>query len=222
MPRRTVGRARCSVRPLLAMLSQQSTVSPPTPAARRCIEPAPSQPRVERGRSRRRDPPDIGMGEVELAGRRIVAVALLGDRQGDDPRRRGRDPGEQGSSLLGRQQRLADDADHARPLVRPVVLDQRVEAVLRPERVAHGRAAQARPADRPGSRRHGERALGEDRLVRAVEGAEAEVDDADVGIERGRPAAEPRGETSRRVWRERRSILLASVLILIVGGALPC
>ncbi len=94
------------------------------------------------------------------------------------------------SALLGREQRLADDADHARPLVRAVVLDQGVEAILRPERVAHGRAAQARPADRPGSGRHRERALGEDRLMRAMEGAEAQVDDADVGVERrgGRPS----------------------------------
>ena len=70
----------------------------------------------------------------------------------------------------------------------PVILDQGVEAILRPERVAHGGAAQARAADRPGPRGDGERALGEDRLMRAVKRAEAEMDDADWGLEcrRGR------------------------------------
>ena len=130
------------------------------------------------------------MGGVDLARRRIVAVALLGDGEGDDPRRGGGDPGEQDSPSSG-----ANSASRMTPttLARSsvaVVLDQRVEAILRPERVAHGRAAQARPADRPGSGRHGERALREDRLVRAMEGAEAQMDDADVGFERrvGRPS----------------------------------
>ena len=130
--------------------------------------------------------PDVGVVGVEIAGRRVVAVALLGDGEGDDPGRRCREPGEQGPALLGREQRLAEHPDHGRHLVHPVVLDHAVEAVLRPERVAHGGAAQARPADRPRSRRVRERALGQDRLVRAVEGAEAEVDDADLGVERGR------------------------------------
>ena len=82
------------------------------------------------------------------------------------------------------------NTDHARSLVRAVVLDQGVEAILRPERVTHGRTAQARPADRPGSGRHRERTLGQDRLVRTMEGAEAQMDDADVGVERrvGRPS----------------------------------
>ena len=130
--------------------------------------------------------PDVGVAGVEIAGRRVVAVALLGDGEGDDPGRRRREPGEQGPALLGRPQRLAQHPDHGRRLLHPVVLDHAVEAVLRPERVAHGGAAQARPADRPRARRVRERTLGQDRLVRAVEGAEAEVDDADLGLERGR------------------------------------
>ena len=67
----------------------------------------------------------------------------------------------------------------------PVILDQGIEAILRPERVAHSSAAQAGTADRPGTRDDSERALGDDRLMRAMKGTEAEVDNADVGVEDG-------------------------------------
>ena len=75
--------------------------------------------------------PDVGMGEVEIAGRRVVAVALLGDGERDDPRRRRREAGEQGLGLRRREQRLVEDADHARRLLGAVILDHGVEAVLR-------------------------------------------------------------------------------------------
>ena len=89
------------------------------------------------------------MVEVELSGGRMVAVALLGDSERHDPRRRGGEAGEEQLWLLGCEQRLAEDSDHARLLVRAVALDQRVEIVLRAERLAHGGTAQARPADAP-------------------------------------------------------------------------
>ena len=132
------------MRPLLAMLSQQSTVSPPARATRRCIEPAhkPAEGRAWWVAARKVGP-DIRMGEIEITRRWVMTVALFRDGESDDPRRGGGDPGEQRVPIFGREERLAENADHAHPLVRAVVLDQRVETILRPERVAHGSAAQA-------------------------------------------------------------------------------
>ena len=129
---------------------------------------------------------DIGMGEIEITRRRVMTVALLGDGERHEPRRLSRKPGEQDRPLLRRPQRLAKDPDDARLLVDPVILEQGVEAILRPERVAHSSAAQAGTADRPGTRDDSERALGDDRLMRAMKGTEAQVDNADVGVERRR------------------------------------
>ena len=126
------------------------------------------------------------MVEVELAGGRMVAVALLGDGERHDPCRRGGEAGEEQLWLLGCEQRLAEHSDHARLLVRAVALDQRVEIVLRAERLAHGGTAQARPADAPRSGHICERPLGEDGLMRAVKRAQSQVSDADVGVERRR------------------------------------
>ena len=77
-----------------------------------------------------------------------------------------------------------------------------VEPVLLGERVDHAAAAAACPADAPGPRLDRQRILRVDGLVRAVEGAQAEVDDADLQVPRvhagrrdlaRRPEAQPHG-----------------------------
>ena len=129
------------------------------------------------------------MGQIEIAGRRVVAVALLGHGERDDPRRRCCEPGQESLGLRRREQRLVQDADHGRRLVDAVILDHGVEAVLRFQRIADGRAAQARTADRPVARLDCKRSLRDHCLVRAVKGAKAQMDDPDPGFEcrRGRP-----------------------------------
>ena len=62
-----------------------------------------------------------------------------------------------------------------------------VEPVLLGQRVDHAAAAPARPADAPRAGLGGDGVLGVDGLVRTMEGAEAEVDDADLELARVDP-----------------------------------
>ena len=74
-----------------------------------------------------------------------------------------------------------DRADHARiPVAVRVLLDERVEAVLRREHLLDAPVAveHAHAADAPGALAALEQAVVEERLVGAVEAADADVHDA--------------------------------------------
>ena len=120
-----------------------------------------------------------GCAKIELPGRRIVAVALLGDGQRHDVHGGIGDAREHAVALGAEKQRLAHRADHARTRPRRALLEHRVEAILRRERVRRARRLEAHAADAP-VRIAREHAVGVDRLVRAVERAEPEMDDADA------------------------------------------
>ena len=138
---------------------------------------------------------DVGMRFVERGGRRIVAVALLGDGQRDDLHGRIAQAPQQRFRVFGRDQRLLERADHLQPLALGAAHRQRVEIVLRLERVAHRGRAQARADDAPAHVAGGERGLGVHRLMRALERADAEMHDA--GRDRGAVVAR-----ARDVWRK--------------------
>ena len=99
--------------PLCGRLSQQSDGERPAPCARAARRaPATSRPTaldaVRRDAARSCD--DVGMREIEPAGRRIVAVALLGDRQRDDRGRAGRRPARACTSCAVRRRGTAPRA----------------------------------------------------------------------------------------------------------------
>jgi hypothetical protein len=138
------------------------------------------------GGPRHRIGPEVGdhawVGLVELRGGGVEVVAALRDGERDDPRRLVRHLLDHRLGVVGREQVLGDRADHPR-LVGPVAaLDhQRVEAVLRVERLLHAPVGRHHPdpADAPVQRLalvH--EAIEVHRLVRAVEAAHAEVHDA--------------------------------------------
>jgi hypothetical protein len=119
----------------------------------------------------------VGRVDEQAVGARVAMIALLGDGQ-----RRDMDGGigerrDHPLGRLGRHQRVVDRSDQVPPAGRAALLDD-VEAVLRDERVADRRRPQRDADDAPAriARRH--RVVGIDRLVRAVERAEAEMDDA--------------------------------------------
>ena len=155
---------------------------------------------------------DVGVARVEAPAPRIVVVAGLGDRERDDVGALGREAVAQRVGLLGGHERLAHDAHHARAILLRPALEQREEPVLLGQRVDHRTAAPARPADAPRAGLGRDGVLGVDGLVRAVEGAEAEVHDADLQLARvhGRARdlvqgaeAEPHAAALRRARRAR-------------------
>ena len=122
---------------------------------------------------------DVGMREIERAGRGVVAVALLGHGQRDDVDARIGDAPHQRRRVGSGEERLAHRADHAQ---RDAILrarDHAVKPVLGRERRGGARRLHRNAEDAPAriGRQH---AVGEHRLMRAVECAEAQVDDADA------------------------------------------
>ncbi len=84
---------------------------------------------------------DLGMALIERAGRRVVAVALLGDGQRDHPGRGVGQTADDGRRILRGEQNFAHCAHDREPLRAGPALDHRVQAVLRHEPLAHrGRA----------------------------------------------------------------------------------
>ena len=91
-----------AIAPLSGRLSQVSTVKGAAPAARRRSRARTRKPGAERGACRVREVvDDVGMGAVQAAGGRVVAVALLGDGQGDDADVRVGHAGDDGLGVLG-------------------------------------------------------------------------------------------------------------------------
>ena len=113
----------------------------------------------------------------EAAGGGVVAVALLADGEADDAHARIGHAGEEPLAIRRHDEKLGDGADDAVAGALGAGDGQRVEAVLRGQRVAGGGAAQACGDDAP-RRVGGQQVVDHRRLVGAVEGADAEMDDA--------------------------------------------
>ena len=155
-----------------------SSVKGGAPAARRRCSAATIRPGAERGASAVGEVVhDVGMRLVQRAGRRVVAIALLGDGQRHDSYARVAHGCEDALDVHGRDQHLAHAADDAEPLAFAGAERLGVEAVLGGERVARVGASEAHADDAPGGVA-GQHIVGEDRLVRAVERADAEMHDA--------------------------------------------
>jgi hypothetical protein len=132
---------------------------------------------------------DVGMARIEAARRGLVAVALLGHRQRDDPRLARGEPLPDALAVFAGEEHLANAADDAPANSVRALLDRRVQALLRHEAVADAGCAQADATDAERAARVRDRVVGEDRLVRAMERADAEMHDADAepGRRVGRP-----------------------------------
>ena len=94
-------------RPLSGRLSQDSTVKGRS-ARRRAALPAraPESRAPSAAAGIGQVVEDVGWSRFSRAGRRIVAIALLGDRQRDDPDRRVRHAPQHGGGILGRDQHV--------------------------------------------------------------------------------------------------------------------
>ena len=121
---------------------------------------------------------DVGMTLVEIAGLRRVAVALLGDRQRDDARGRIGHARDQRGGFLGGDFACENRADDPVLGARAGTNGDRVEAILRGEGIARIRTAQAGADDSPIRGATGEEVVDHDRLVRPVERADSEMNDA--------------------------------------------
>ena len=192
-----------TTRPLCGRLSQQTTVNAPPPARRRASSAATRNPgalMAAPGCARSRTM--SGWLQVERSGRRIVAVTLLRDRQRDDVNSGIGNAREHAIALGPEEERFAQCADHTRPRAARVFLERRVEPVLRRQRARRVRRLEADAADTP-ARIALQHAVGVDRLVRAVEGAESEMHDADAKRRDVIAGAEPRPPEARRARRAR-------------------
>src|SRR5438132_3510820 len=147
--------------------------------------------------------PDAGMREVELAGRWIVAIAPFGNGERDDPRAGRGEARTHRVTLVAQEQHLAHAADHAAADAAWTLFDGRVEAILRRKPVANIRRAQAHAADPPGGGFQRQRIVAVNSGLRAMEGADAEMNDADVDGTRivGRPG-DGRGQRRQRTERK--------------------
>ena len=129
---------------------------------------------------------------VEVTSDVMEVIAALGDRQRHDARRGGSHQLDDALGIVRCVQVVDDGADDVSVVLAVRVLhDQRVQAVLRLERVAHAHVARhhADAADAPVHRQPGvHQTVHVHRLMRAVETAGAEVDDAhrDLGAVVGR------------------------------------
>jgi hypothetical protein len=120
---------------------------------------------------------DIGMFFVEPAGRRVVAIALLGDGQGDDTDLRRHHQPEQPLALLLGIEDGDDRADDFAIGARRVAHGERIEAVLRRQRVAGIGAPEARTDNAPFGR-GAEQPVDVGGHMGAVESADPQVHDA--------------------------------------------
>ncbi len=134
----------------------------------------------------------LGQGEVERTVRR-AAIALLGNREADEMACRRCDPLDDAVAVIGRDQHIGDSADHARLRACGRSLGQRVESVLRDKLLCHRCRPQRYAGNRPARVARVEAGIGIPGLVRPVERANAEMDDAVC-----RPAVECRHGHVRR------------------------
>ncbi len=131
---------------------------------------------------------------------RLVAVfervPALGDRQGENRKRRiGRPLGEQ-REVAGREHVVDDAADDARPRAIAVALDERVEVILRAQDIRHTAVTveDADPADTPVTPAARD-VVRVERHVRTMKASDAEVEDA---RDEGGPVEARHRHTERR------------------------
>ena len=115
---------------------------------------------------------------VERASRRVELISLLGHGQGDDMRFRRRQRRQQRIGLFRRDDHLLHRADHLRAIGHAIAHQHRVEPILRRHLVAHAGRSQRRGDDAPAQVARIQRLLEHHRLMRPVEGADAQMHDA--------------------------------------------
>ena len=124
---------------------------------------------------------DLGVARVELAGDPVNVVSALGDGEGDDFGSRVGDLGDDGLGVIGGVEKVDDGTDHAGLLgAVGMTLQQRVEAILGPQHIAHPLVGRHHPdaADAPFvglTRSH--QPVDVHRLVSAVKASDAKVHD---------------------------------------------
>ena len=167
--------------PLWGMLSQDITVNGTMPSSRRRISPARISPNTVFGAA---DIPgvghDVGMSRVEFPGRRVDEIAAFGDGQRHDADRRICKLLDD-ISRVARRQKIDHHAGDARLPVPGILLDDgRQPVLLLKLRAARFFAIEyARADDRPVMPfARIEQIVEIDRLVRAMEIADAEMQDA--------------------------------------------
>jgi hypothetical protein len=106
-----------------------------------------------------------------MRGIRAGQITFLCDRQRDDPRFRRGQRVDQRLRLLRPDDHVADRADHAHRLTGTVADDEAVEAILGGQRIAYRRRTQRRGGDAEAE------IVEYHRLMGAMEGADAEMDD---------------------------------------------
>ena len=158
--------------------------------ARELADRGPWRPAVEVGG-------DLEVVEAQAAGGAVARVALLGHGERDHVDAGVGDRLGEAVGLLRREQDVADGCDHRdRVLLRPA-LDDAEQALLRGERLDGRGTALGDAEDAPVAALPLDRLGRVDRLVRAVERADAEVDDADGGP-LGEPGARAAAEAAQR------------------------
>ena len=145
---------------------------------------------------------DKWMLTVEGLRRGVAAIAVLGDGQADDANRWIVDRIKRCPRGLASEDHLADRSDYGRGLVSVLPLDERVERVLRCQRVAHSEVCW-KQSDANDTPLHGvattfHQIVRVARHVRAMEAAKTEVDDPATDF-RG---IEARSRDSRRKSRQ--------------------
>ena len=123
---------------------------------------------------------DVGVRLIEPAGRRILAIALLGDREADDAAGRLRHRGQHRRRTLGRDQQRAHAADDAGANAGAVALQRGVEPSLRRQAVALVGPLQADAGDPPRARLDREQIVGVGGHMGAHERTQTEMHDADA------------------------------------------
>ena len=120
---------------------------------------------------------DIGMRLVQFAGGGVMAIAFFRHRQRDDFDILMRHGGNQGLRILCCHQRLLDRADHL--IGRGIGTAHRngIKPVLRGQRIARVGRAQTGTDNAPSQIARGQHLFGIDRLMRAVERPQTEMDD---------------------------------------------
>ncbi len=121
---------------------------------------------------------DVGIVHDQRAGRGIEPIALLGDRQRDDVDVGRGERGNHTRRILGRHQHIGDGADDAELLRIALPHDEAVEPVLRHQLIAHAGRTQRDADDPPARIACRQRGIEHRRLVRAMEGADAEMHNA--------------------------------------------
>src|SRR5438034_10305005 len=123
---------------------------------------------------------DVRMREIEPSRRRVVAVALLGDRERHDSRFRRDETRAHLLALCEEKTHFAYATDDAPSRSRRALLDSGIEAILRRQPVADVRRAQAHAAEAPRTGLQRQRVVRVHGGLGAMERADAEMDDPDA------------------------------------------